>query len=51
MILFEKGKGWTVYGDKKRSFGTYLKRPQAEDRLRQIEMFEHMKQPKPGTKK
>ncbi len=37
-------EGWRVVSEKNgRSFGAYPTREQAEKRLRQIEMFKHMK--------
>lgn len=43
-MIIKVKEGWRVIGEKTgRSFGTYPSRKQAEKRLRQIEMFKHMR--------
>jgi hypothetical protein len=37
------GKQWCVFGEGGRRMGCYSSRPAAEKRLKQIEMFKHMK--------
>ena len=42
--IVRKGSRWQVQSEKGRNMGTYDTRKEAEDRLRDIEMFKHMKE-------
>ncbi|MBI2040087.1 hypothetical protein HYT18_03365 [Candidatus Microgenomates bacterium] len=42
-MIIKVKEGWRVVAESGRNMGTYPTREQAEKRLRQIEMFKHMR--------
>jgi len=42
-MIVRTSKGWTVKDHRGRNLGTYKKKEEAEERLRQVEMFKHIK--------
>ena len=42
-MIVRTNKGWTVKDHTGRSLGTYRSKEEAEERLKQVEMFKHIK--------